>query len=96
VPGDYTGDGKADAAIFRASTNEWFILRSEDSTFYSVVFGAAGDLPVPGDYDGDGRFDIAVFRPTGSTWYINRTTAGTLITNFGTTGDKPVPHTFLP
>ena len=64
------GPGKADSAFWRPSTGEWFILRSEDSSYYSVPFGANGDLPVPGDYDGDGRFDTAVFRPSGSTWYI--------------------------
>ncbi|HEY0459112.1 MAG TPA: S8 family serine peptidase [Pyrinomonadaceae bacterium] len=96
VQGDYTGDGKADSAFFRPSTGEWFILRSEDSSFYSVPFGANGDAPTPGDYDGDGKFDTAVFRPAGSTWYINRTTAGLLITNFGTTGDQSVPNSFVP
>jgi len=30
VPGDYTGDGKADVAFWRSSTSEWFVLRSED------------------------------------------------------------------
>jgi uncharacterized delta-60 repeat protein len=96
VQGDYTGDGKADAAFFRPSTGEWFILRSEDSSFYSVPFGTSGDLPSPGDYDGDGKFDMAVFRPTSSTWFVNRTTAGILITGFGTTGDKPLPNVFVP
>jgi uncharacterized delta-60 repeat protein len=96
VQGDYTGDGKADAAFFRPSTGEWFILRSEDSSFYSVPFGTSGDLPTPGDYDGDGKFDTAVFRPAGSTWFVNRTTAGILITGFGTTGDKPLPNVFVP
>ncbi len=58
-------------AIFRPSTGEWFILRSEDATYYSYPFGTTGDIPAPGDYDGDGRFDATVFRPSDSTWYVN-------------------------
>jgi hypothetical protein len=74
----------------------WFILRSEDSSFYSVPFGANGDFAVPGDYDGDGRFDTAVFRPSLNTWYIQRTSAGTAIVSFGASGDLPVPSAFVP
>jgi hypothetical protein len=96
VQGDWTGDGKADLAIFRAASGEWFIQRSEDNSFYSVPFGAMGDIAVPGDYDADGRFDTAVFRPSTATWFIQRSTAGTLITTFGTTGDRLVPGAFIP
>ncbi|HMS40480.1 MAG TPA: VCBS repeat-containing protein, partial [Pyrinomonadaceae bacterium] len=96
VQGDYTGDGKADVAFFRPSSSEWFVLRSEDFSFYAFPFGTSTDIPAPGDYDGDGRFDATVFRPSNSTWYSNRTTAGILIQQFGIAGDKPVPSAFLP
>lgn len=95
VVGDYTGDNKADLAFYRPSTSEWFILRSEDGSFFYAQFGTAGDIPAPGDYDGDGRFDITVFRPSSGTWYSQRTTAGTLVQQFGITGDRPVPNAFL-
>ena len=96
VPGDFTGDGKTDVAIWRPSTGQRFVVRSEDGSFFGFPFGTDGDVPVPGDYDVDGRFDAAVFRPSSSTWFIGRTTAGTQIVQFGTAADKPIPAAFIP
>ena len=47
------------------------------------------------DTDGDGKFDAGVFRPSNSTWFIQGSTAGTLIQQFGITGDLPVPNAFV-
>ena len=96
VEGDYTGDGKADIAIWRPATGEWFIVRSEDFSFYGFPFGTNGDVPASGDYDGDGKFDPTVFRPSSGTWFIARSTAGTQIVQFGLAGDRPIPNAFVP
>jgi hypothetical protein len=96
VQGDYTGDGKTDIAIWRPATGEWLIVRSEDFSFYGFPFGASTDIPAPGDYDGDGKFDATVFRPSNATWFIGRTTSGTLIVQFGSTGDRPIPNAYVP
>ena len=82
-------------AFWRPANGNWFILRSEDFSFFAFPFGANGDLPVPGDYDGDGKVDAGVFRPSVATWFVQRSTAGTLIQQFGINGDLPVPNAFV-
>lgn len=96
IQGDYTGDAKTDVTYWRPSTGEWFVLRSENFSYYSFPFGTTGDIPSSGDYDGDGRWDPAVFRPSNATWFVQRSSAGVLITQFGTTGDKPIPSAYVP
>jgi len=46
VPADYDGDGKADIAIWRPSTGEFWISGSRVGTAV-YVWGVAGDIPVP-------------------------------------------------
>lgn len=41
IPGDWTGDGKANIAISRPSTGMWAILGLP-----RVYFGASGDIPL--------------------------------------------------
>ena len=88
---DFTGDGEVDLAFFRPSTGFWYVLRSENFTFYGFPFGTNGDKPAAGDYDGDGKTDPAVFRPSNSTWYVLPSAGGSIATQFGSSTDAPMP-----
>ena len=95
MPGDYTGDGKTDVAFWRPSTGEWFILRSEDVSFYSFPFGANGDIPAPGDYDGDGKLMRPFSDRQARRGIFKDLPADLRQSDFGTNGDVPIPNAFV-
>ena len=93
---DFDDDGKADLAVFRPSSGDWFIRNSTSNFTTSVVrqWGLLGDVPVPGDYDGDGTADLAVWRPSSGIWFILQSStsfATSQAIQFGVSTDVPVP-----
>ena len=95
VPGDYNGDGKTDAAIFRPSTGLWYGPGTGLAQIViQQIVGQAGDIPIPGDYDGDGKTDPAIYRPSTGMFFAVLSSGGVKSQTFGAPGDVPVPRDY--
>ena len=85
MTGDYDGDSKADPALYRSATGNWYVKLSAMS--YGLVtlnFGGSGYQAVNGDFDGDGKADPAVYQAAtpsagsgqGGNWYVQLSGSG--------------------
>ena len=95
MPGDYTGDGKADLVVWRNTDGNWYVCPS-DSNFNCASpqvtqFGLPGDMPVKADFDGDGTLDFAVWRPSSGNWFYKQSSDGAIgVKQWGLWGDWPL------
>jgi hypothetical protein len=93
LPGDWNGDGNAEACVLRPNTYQWFCANPA----FVISYGSDGDIPVPADYDGAGQLDIAVFRPGAApgpsgAWFIYHRHSGvSQAILWGMQGDIPMP-----
>ena len=91
MPGDYNGDKKAEAVIFRPSTGLWYGPYNGASGLFQLTLGQAGDVPVPGYYDNNLSLDPAIYRPSSGLWFSTLSGGGIdRIDGLGTTGDVAV------
>jgi len=88
----YDTDSKADIALFRLYTDQWFVINSSTGISFDRKLGTLSSTAVPYDYDGDGRTDMAVWDSQTGEWsVIHSATGQKRVVQWGLYGDKPVP-----
>ncbi len=85
APADFTGDGRADTAVWRPATGTWYVRG-----YRPVRWGLAGDVVVAGNYTAGRRAELALWRPSNGRWYVR----GQPSVRWGQRGDIPLAADF--
>lgn len=89
---DFSGDGKADLAVYNPLTGAWYIMSLAGTVLaWNEQFGAAGMIPVMGDFDGDHKADLAVYDTATGNWFARRLGGPVLVWGFNWGGPAFVP-----
>lgn len=96
---DFDGDGRADHAVYRSTSGQWFVRNSSTAAASVITWGEARsgsshEVPVTGDYDGDGKADHALYRPDTAQWFVRQSadqTAAVMVWGRAGAGDLAVP-----
>jgi hypothetical protein len=70
VPGDYTGDGYDQIAVWQRTNRTWYWRRAPDGVIGQATFGTETSVPLPWDYNHDGRLDLAYWEPAQGKIYV--------------------------
>ena len=111
VPADYSGDGRADVAVFQPGSATdavgWWrwcpTANPAESTPVSCTpssfaYGVRGDTPQPGlEFNGAAGDELSVYRPNAGTWHFRSLIGPSVHTNrsIGTAGAGVVPYAGL-
>ncbi len=93
LPGDFTGNGLGNLAVYFPEDGRWCIV--DDALvplIWNEVFGGPDMRAVPGDYDGDGVWDLTVYQEDSGWWYSRRLDGALLLWEraWGGPGYQPV------
>jgi hypothetical protein len=90
VPGDYDGDKKAEAVIFRSQANALWYGPKSGGGLFQLNLGTTGDIPIPGYYDNNLVEDPAIYHPANGLWFALPSGGGVAQTQVGLPTDVPV------